>query len=74
MAGVYLHVVAEANFAELNGDIRPIVRELMDQLFQTSGESHCTWFAPSGEFNGEAMRAYLSQPLIDQIKQPSERE
>ncbi len=71
-AGAYLHTVPEVNFGELGGDIRPIVRELMDQAFQTSGEPRCGWFTAEGEIDSRHT-GHFSAPMLEQLQPPTER-
>jgi len=70
-AGEYDHVVPEVTFAELGNTIQPILRELMDQVFQTGGWPSCPWFDESGDLKSK-MPLNFGGCLVEHLRKPQE--
>lgn len=65
--GEYLHVLPEANLRESGTTFRPILRELMDQVFQTGGRETCPWFDASGDLT-ELGRSLVPPQLLKYLE------
>jgi len=55
-AGTYDHSLPEINLKERGDDLGWVLKELMDQFYQTFGEEFCPWFEPSGALSNNAPR------------------
>lgn len=64
--GSYCHVVGELNFKEFGGSVRHVIRELLDQIFQTNGDERCPWFDVAGNLRA-GMERYIPADLLARL-------
>jgi hypothetical protein len=67
-AGQYEHVVPEVRFADFGDSIRPILVELLHQVYQTSNDPACPWF-DTGDYLRKEMRGFLPSELVEYLEQ-----
>jgi hypothetical protein len=51
------------NLREQGGSIKLILKELLDQIFQTNGQAGCSWYTDSGELKPE-MKKRVNNPYL----------
>jgi hypothetical protein len=66
-AGSYSHIVAELNFKEVGGSLKLVIRELLDQIFQTYGDERCPWFDVGGSLRA-GMERFIPPQFISQLR------
>ncbi len=64
--GVYEHTIPEVDLREQGGSIKLVLRELLHQIFQTSGEAACPWFVESGDIDPK-MESFLPPELFKHL-------
>ena len=62
-AGEYTHSVPEANLEQHRGTMMHVLRELLDQLFQTGGQVKCPWFDVPGALVSQAQASFRPELL-----------
>jgi hypothetical protein len=66
-AGTYEHAFSEFSFIELGSSLKPVLLDMLDQLFQTGGRQRCPWFNEAGDLV-EGMEQYCAEDLLQHLR------
>jgi len=66
-AGSYQHEIPAFTFAELGSSFKPLLVELLHQIYQTGGMQECPWFTESGDLTSGVER-FLPRVVLEHLQ------